>query len=286
VALVGYRRLQRGEPPAAVRLDAEHTATLLSALEANRRNAWPATQPDHEERLAAWLAIDLAPPEGGGYRQRSWALLAGMVLKLPDRTGSWKRTLPLDCPSRHTFRQWLELRLLARQPDSRPWVLRDRFMAENALAQLARFGSDSKAVIWAHNGHVGMFGRSESDHPSDGALLRQALGTDYRAVGFAFGSGRFNAASPGDGGTADWTLRVHAAHPAPDIVLEALLDQVELDCFALEPARVALCRHALRLRKISVVSAAEWEQFKIQAVPADCYDLIVYFRELHPSRPL
>jgi len=81
----------------------------------------------------------------------------------------WRETAPpsLDLREEHcrwitlladTFRQWLEVRLLAGQPDSRPWMLRDQFMAGNALAQLARFGPDTKGVIWAHNGHVGMFG--------------------------------------------------------------------------------------------------------------------------------
>ncbi len=109
------------------------------------------------------------------------------------------------------------------------------------------------------------------------------VGNSYRAVGFAFGRGQFRAASPGDGSQTDWTLRVHAAHLPPTDSVEALFGQLELDCFALEPALVPACRQTLRLREISAVSSADWEQFKIKATPADVYDLLVYFRAVQPS---
>lgn len=186
-----------------------------------------------------------------------------------------------------TFRQWLEYGVLARDPEGKPWELRDRCMAENALAQLARFGPETKAVIWAHNGHVNL------EPPGTGSHLRTRLGAAYRSVCCAFGRGSFNA---GGGtvnaetklpeGNVDWTLRPHAAEPPPDGSLEHVLDRLRLPCYAVEPARVEALQGKLPIRNVGVPVFAGLGQFSHACVPADVFDLLVYFREATPSRLL
>lgn len=179
-----------------------------------------------------------------------------------------------------TFRQWLELGVLARRPGSRPWELRDRFMAENAVAQTERFGADARAMTWAHNGHVAFGG------DSDGTYLRAALGTAYRSVGFAFGRGRISAGTEGPDGRADWELRAHSTHPPPPGSMERLLDGLDLPCYAIEPRAAAPLRRELRLRNIGAVYSDAWDEFSITRVPAERWDVVVYFKEVQPSRVL
>lgn len=69
---------------------------------------------------------------------------------------------------------------------------RDKTMADLLLAQL---GANEKCVVWAHNGHVK---RSALDYLGTeelamGGHLAHALKHDYYALGFAFGSGDFQA---------------------------------------------------------------------------------------------
>lgn len=177
-----------------------------------------------------------------------------------------------------TFRQWLEVRALALQPGSRPWELRDRFMAENAEAQLERFGRSTKGIIWAHNGHVSF------DGISDGAHLRRRLGTAYRSVRLAFSTGRISAGSVGGGdGKGDWRLATHTAHPPPEDSMERVLEQAGLECFAVDPKNVRQLGRELRMRNIGAYSDESWDHFSITGVPSESYDLVAYFREAHPS---
>jgi erythromycin esterase-like protein len=179
-----------------------------------------------------------------------------------------------------TFRQWLEVRVLALQPDSRPWELRDRFMAENARTQLERFGRSTKGVVWAHNGHVSAGG------DSDGAHLRKRLGMAYRSVGFAFSTGRISAGSVDADGRGDWRLATHTAHPPPEDSMESVLEQADLECYAVEPGNVPQLGRELKMRAIGAYCDDFWYQFSATGVPAECYDMVVYFREAHPSEVL
>ncbi len=75
------------------------------------------------------------------------------------------------------------------------WDTRDRLMAENTLAFLARAGHGAKGIVWAHNGHVA----SKADRNGTGTTVtmgqhfRRALGSDYFAFGFTFDRGTFLA---------------------------------------------------------------------------------------------
>ncbi len=224
-----------------------------------RRLAEGQDRPDswHREALKTWRDTPAPPLDPADERSRWICLLAD------------------------TFRQWLEVRVLAMEPDSKPWVLRERFMAENALAQLERFGPDTKGMIWAHNSHV-----SSCDSSDEGYHLREVLGTAYRSVGFAFSTGRISAGSVGSDGKGDWRLKAHKANPPPEDSVEAVLERAGLDCYAVDPGSVAALGRELRMRNIGAYCDESWDHFSISCVPSECYDLLIYFREAHPSRVL
>lgn len=89
---------------------------------------------------------------------------------------------------------------------------RDREMAELLLAQL---GPDERCVAWAHNAHVqrSALGYLGVEDPAMGGHLATALKQDYYALGFAFGSGGFQANAPDS--TGRWGFkRYHHSAPA------------------------------------------------------------------------
>jgi protein-L-isoaspartate(D-aspartate) O-methyltransferase len=94
------------------------------------------------------------------------------------------------------------------------WNLRDRHMAETLEAILAKRGPDAKAVVWAHNSHVGrasatsMGARGETNI---GQLLRERFGDRVFSIGFGTHAGTVAAASDWDGPME--VKRVRPSHP-------------------------------------------------------------------------
>jgi hypothetical protein len=179
-----------------------------------------------------------------------------------------------------TFGQWLDVwAQFLRGPYTEFMRRREPAMVANTLAQLDRFSPDTRAALWAHNGHVSL-------HPGSlGSGLRLRLGTAYQTVGFAFGAGTVNAGTqqPGDP-NPDWKLRPVAMAPAPAGSMEHLLDQLDLDCCAASPAEIAALQQPMPFRQMGAVLFNEGrENFAEQCVPADLFDLVVYFRKAHPS---
>src|SRR5579863_6389063 len=82
------------------------------------------------------------------------------------------------------------------------WNLRDNHMFETLKNLLAFHGPDSKAVVWAHNSHVGNAGATEiaarGEH-NIGQLCRRESGDKAYLVGFGTHSGTVAAASAWDG---------------------------------------------------------------------------------------
>jgi protein-L-isoaspartate(D-aspartate) O-methyltransferase len=82
------------------------------------------------------------------------------------------------------------------------WNLRDGHMFDTLKNLLAFHGSDSKAVVWAHNSHVGNAGATEMAARGEynvGQLCRQEFGDKAYLVGFGTHSGTVAAASEWDG---------------------------------------------------------------------------------------
>jgi hypothetical protein len=80
-----------------------------------------------------------------------------------------------------------------------------------------------------------------------------------------------------------------AAAPVPAAaagLVEHLLDRLELDCYAVEPASVPALRGELAVRNARMVAVEGADQFQVRCVPAERFDLLVYVREAHPTRLL
>ncbi|MEU4605269.1 erythromycin esterase family protein [Kribbella sp. NPDC023972] len=101
-------------------------------------------------------------------------------------------------------------------------VFRDQAMADNT-AWWTRATGD-KAVLSAHNGHIGYDSSMPSHYPKiQGAFLRDQLGKDYVNVGFTFDSGSFNANDTED---PQGRLRTFTIPSAPSGNNEYTLDRV------------------------------------------------------------
>ena len=90
------------------------------------------------------------------------------------------------------------------------WNLRDSHMFETLKNLLAYHGSDSKAVVWAHNSHVGNAGATEMAARGEynlGQLCRREFGERAYLVGFGTHSGTVAAASEWDGPMEIKTVR-------------------------------------------------------------------------------
>ena len=82
------------------------------------------------------------------------------------------------------------------------WNLRDRHMFETLEHLLDARGSDAKAVVWAHNSHIGDaratdMGKRRGEH-NIGQLAREAWGDDVALIGFGTHAGTVSAASDWD----------------------------------------------------------------------------------------
>jgi protein-L-isoaspartate(D-aspartate) O-methyltransferase len=94
------------------------------------------------------------------------------------------------------------------------WNLRDRHMFETLQALLAFHGPDAKAVIWAHNSHLGDARATEMGARGElnvGELCREAYGTRAFSIGFGTDRGTVAAASAWDAPVEK--MRVRPAHP-------------------------------------------------------------------------
>ena len=82
------------------------------------------------------------------------------------------------------------------------WNLRDEHMFTTLKSLLAFYGTASKAIVWAHNSHVGDSAATEmalrGEH-NIGHLCRQEFGDSAYLVGFGTNSGTVAAASDWDG---------------------------------------------------------------------------------------
>lgn len=82
------------------------------------------------------------------------------------------------------------------------WNLRDNHMFETLKSLLAFHGPEAKAVVWAHNSHVGDAAATEMSARGEyniGHLCREEFGSDVYSIGFGTHSGTVAAASVWDG---------------------------------------------------------------------------------------
>ena len=112
------------------------------------------------------------------------------------------------------------------------WNLRDEHMFTTLKSLLAFYGTASKAIVWAHNSHVGNSAATEmalrGEH-NIGHLCRQEFGDSAYLVGFGTNSGTVAAASDWDG-----PMEIKKVQPALPKSYEHLCHATGRSCFMLD----------------------------------------------------
>lgn len=170
------------------------------------------------------------------------------------------------------------------------WNLRDSHMFETLKSLLEFHGPESKAIVWAHNSHVGDSAATEMAARGEyniGHLCRQEYGDDAYIIGFGTNTGTVAAASEWDGPMEQKTVK-----PARPDSYEYLCHSVELPNFMLPLRADAAIRDGLskpRLeRAIGVIYRPETELVShyFQAILPEQFDEYVWFDESKAVTPL
>jgi protein-L-isoaspartate(D-aspartate) O-methyltransferase len=170
--------------------------------------------------------------------------------------------------------------------DAVSWNLRDEHMFDTLDRLLAHRGPNSKAVVWAHNSHIGNaefteMGQVRGEH-NIGQLTRERFGEDCALIGLGTDRGTVAAAS-------DWDapMEIKRVRPARDDSYEGRSREAGLPAFFLEtgPGQKVHIRDALAEplleRAIGVIYRPESELLShyFQAELSRQFDAWIWFEE-------
>jgi len=172
------------------------------------------------------------------------------------------------------------------------WNLRDTHMFETLQTLLAFHGPASKAIVWAHNSHVGDSEATEMASRGEfniGRLCRREFGDGVYSIGFGTDHGTVAAATDWDG-----PMEVKAVRPALRESYERLCHQAGVPRFLLnlrQPLRAELAeglRKPRLERAIGVIYRPETElqSHYFQAVLSRQFDEYAWFDETRAITPL
>ena len=172
------------------------------------------------------------------------------------------------------------------------WNLRDGHMFQTLKTLLDFHGPESKAIVWAHNSHVGDSAATEMSSRGEyniGHLCRKEFGNAAYSIGFGTNSGFVAAASDWDG-----PMEVKAVRPALSGSYERLCHEAGSPRFLLplrSPIPGVLANGLLtpRLeRAIGVIyrPKTELESHYFQAVLSRQFDEYIWFDESTAITPL
>lgn len=177
--------------------------------------------------------------------------------------------------------------------DEESWNLRDSHMFET-LERLLGSRSDAKAVVWAHNSHIGDarytgMGTKNKEH-NIGQLTRQKYGNDACLIGFGTHTGTVAAAS-------EWNMPMEVKKVRSSLSgsYEKLCHETGIPSFALD-LREDYCPKDLRKelmkerleRFIGVIYSPETERWShyMEAILPKQFDCFVWFDETSAVDPL
>jgi erythromycin esterase-like protein len=171
------------------------------------------------------------------------------------------------------------------------WNLRDRHMFDTLQTLLERRGEGAKAVVWAHNSHIGNAAATAMGWQGEfniGELCRTAWRHEAVLIGFGTDRGTVAAAS-------DWDepMEVKRVRPSQDDSHERVFLETGLPCSLTDwragrrDLRELLSEPRLE-RAIGVVYRPETERYShyFEAVLAEQFDAFVWFEETRAVRPL
>jgi erythromycin esterase-like protein len=173
------------------------------------------------------------------------------------------------------------------------WNLRDTHMFETLCQILEAKGPDSKAVVWAHNSHIGNAAHTEMGQVREeiniGQLVKERFGEASRLIGFGTHRGTVAAASDWDG-----EMEVKGVRPSLAGSYERVCHDSGVPRFLLdmrqgvnEAAVEGLLEPRLE-RFIGVIYRPETERWShySEAVLPNQFDVWVWFDETEAVTPL
>jgi protein-L-isoaspartate(D-aspartate) O-methyltransferase len=173
------------------------------------------------------------------------------------------------------------------------WNLRDTHMFETLTHLLEAKGPEAKAIVWAHNSHIGDARHTDMgamrDELNIGQLCRERFGREAALIGFGTHTGTVAAAT-------DWDddMEVKRVNPSRADSYERLCHDARKPRFLLDlsPGRHEALRRRLaepRLERfIGVIYRPDtelWSHYS-QAVLAEQFDAWVWFDETEAVTPL
>ena len=171
------------------------------------------------------------------------------------------------------------------------WNLRDTHMFETLEHVMEARGPNSKAIVWAHNSHIGDARYTEMgvvrDELNIGQLCRQRFGEDAVLIGFGTHTGKVAAASDWDG-----DMEIKRVRPSHHDSLERLCHDASIPRFLLDLDRHQALRHRLmepRLQRfIGVIYRPDTELMShyAEASLPQQFDAFVWFDETSAVTPL
>jgi erythromycin esterase-like protein len=172
------------------------------------------------------------------------------------------------------------------------WNLRDRHMFETLQAVISHRGFGAKAVVWAHNSHIGDASATAMGWRGEfniGQLCRIAYGDDAVLIGFGTDNGTVAAAS-------DWgaDMQIKTVRPARPDSYEHAFRQTGYarsltDWRGRDRQKFSnMLREPLLERAIGVVYRPETELLShyFEAILADQFDAYVWFETTRAITPL
>ena len=170
--------------------------------------------------------------------------------------------------------------------DAVSWNLRDQHMFDTLERLMAHRGPDAKAVVWAHNSHIGdaeftEMGQVRGEH-NIGQLARARFGESAALIGFGTDRGTVAAASDWDG-----KMEIKRVRPARDDSYEGRSRDANIPAFLLETGagqkehiRAELAEPLLE-RAIGVIYRPETELLShyFQAELSRQFDAWIWFEE-------
>jgi len=172
------------------------------------------------------------------------------------------------------------------------WNLRDRHMVETIEALVAHLNGSRqpKAIVWAHNSHLGDARATEMSERGElnvGQLIRERFGNEAVLVGFTTHHGTVTAAS--DWGEIAERKRVRPALPGS---YEELFHEVGVPGFLIDlregGRKIDILREARLERAIGVIYRPETERLShyFHARLPEQFDAIIHIDETRSLGPL
>jgi erythromycin esterase-like protein len=170
------------------------------------------------------------------------------------------------------------------------WNLRDGHMFDTLRRVIEARGAGAKAIVWAHNSHVGDASATAMGAQGEfniGELCREAFGRDCVSIGFGTDRGRVAAADDWDGEMRIKTVLPSHAESWEQLFLRAGSPRSLTDWRSDPGLATALARTRLE-RAIGVIYRPETERRShyFEARLSRQFDAFVWFEETSPVTPL